>query len=59
MKVSWKRSLMMSLVLIALGVTLMNMNDTTKTIGTVFIALGGLFLIVSFRRKQIEEKKDN
>ena len=58
MKASWKKSLLLSLVLIALGVTMMNMHETTKTIGIVFIAIGGFFLIVSFRRKQLDQSKD-
>jgi hypothetical protein len=33
----------------------MNMNETMHTIGIAFIAIGGLFLIISFRRKKLEE----
>jgi drug/metabolite transporter superfamily protein YnfA len=50
-----KRSLLISIVLIALGVTLMNMNESTKTPGIVFIAIGGLFLIIAFARKKLTE----
>jgi drug/metabolite transporter superfamily protein YnfA len=46
-----KRSFLLSLALIAVGVSL-NTSQDASSLGTVFIALGGFFLIVSMAKKK-------
>ena len=55
----YKRLLFMSIILIALGVSF-NTTLEIGSLGTVFIALGGLFLIASMagKRKEEEEMKN-
>ena len=54
----YKRTIFLSIILIALGVTFSTtLKDDVASIGTVFIALGGLFLIAGMAGKQKEKGK--
>ena len=57
----YKRIFLISLALIALGVTFStSLKDSVGSIGTVFIAVGGLFFIISMaqKKKWEQENKD-
>ena len=55
---SYKRILFIGIILIALGVTFSTtMKEDVGSIGTVFIAVGGLFFIAGMARKRKEEEK--
>lgn len=59
-KINYKQSFLLSLVLIALGVTFSaSAKGETSSLGTVLIALGGFFLIVSMAKKQKDEENKN
>jgi hypothetical protein len=49
----YKRYIIMSIIFIALGVTFSTtLKESVPSIGTIFIALGGLFLIIGMRMKR-------
>ena len=50
-KPNYKRLFFLALFFIALGIVLSNYFDVNKTTGIVFVAIGGLFLIISFKNK--------
>ncbi len=57
----YKRYIFMGIIIIALGVTFSTtLEDTAGSLGTVFIALGGLFFIIgmNMKRKLSENKKE-
>ena len=57
---SYKTTFLISLILIALGITASTaMKENSGSLGTVIIAVGGLFLIISMakKRKEDEDKK--
>lgn len=57
---SYKTTFYISLILIALGITASTaMKENSGSLGTVMIAVGGLFLIISMakKRKEDEDKK--
>ncbi len=57
-KLNYKWIFFVSLILIALGVTFSTtLKNDIGSIGTVFIAVGGLFFIASMARKRREEEK--
>ncbi|MBT8190571.1 MAG: hypothetical protein KJO29_09085 [Bacteroidia bacterium] len=47
----YKRSIYLALIFIALGIVMKNNFENVETAGTVFIALGGLFLIFGLAKK--------
>ena len=54
-----KRAFLFSITLIALGVSFnTTMKDSMGSLGTVFIALGGFFLIVAMSKRQKEKEKE-
>ena len=54
----YRRPLFIGIIIIALGVTFStSLKDELGSLGTVFIAVGGLFLIVGMRMKKTEEEK--
>ncbi|WP_258541936.1 DUF202 domain-containing protein [Parvicella tangerina] len=54
-----KRILFLSILLIALGVTLANtLNENSKPLGLVLLAVGGLIFMVGMRRKQQQSNQD-
>ncbi len=55
---NYKRSFLLGLILISLGVAF-NTTLENGSIGTVFIALGGFFFVVSMARKRKEESKNS
>ncbi len=61
---NYKRPFFLGLILIALGVTFnTTLKDSIGSLGSVFIALGGFFFIVSIARKrkygQNKEEENN
>ena len=55
----YKRAILLGIILIALGVTFSTtMADSVGSIGTVFIALGGLFFIIGMSRKRQQEEAE-
>lgn len=49
----YKRYIFMSIILIALGVVFSTtLKDSVSSMGTIFIALGGLFFIMGMRMKR-------
>ena len=56
----YKRYLFFGIIIIALGVTFSTtLTDRLGSLGTVFIALGSLFFILSMARKQQSDKQNN
>ena len=53
---NYRRIFFLGIILIALGVTLSTTLEI-GSLGTVFIALGGLFFIAGMARKRKEEEK--
>ena len=57
---NYRRAFFISIILIAAGVSLNTLiKENVSAIGTVFIAIGGLFFIISMARKKNEEKEEN
>jgi predicted membrane channel-forming protein YqfA (hemolysin III family) len=55
-----KRSLFLSAVMVALGITFTTiMKDTLGLVGIVFIAVGGFFFIVGMSKKRKEDEENN
>lgn len=54
-RAKYKRLFFLSIILIALGVSF-NTTLEIGSLGTVFIAVGGLFFIASMARKRKEEE---
>jgi drug/metabolite transporter superfamily protein YnfA len=53
-----KQSLYLSSTIIALGVVMTtSLAVTAKPIGLVFIAIGGIFFILSMKKKKEEDKR--
>jgi sulfite exporter TauE/SafE len=51
----YKRYIFLGIIIIALGVTFsVNMKDEVGSLGTVFIAVGGLFFIIGMSMKNKE-----
>ena len=49
----YKRYIFMSIILIALGVVFSTtLKESVSSMGTIFIALGGLFFIIGMRMKR-------
>ena len=55
-RLGYKRTIFISIILVSLGVVLIN-TSSVPSIGVVFIALGGFFLIVGMARKKNEGEK--
>ena len=54
----YKRHLFLSAVIIALGITFTTtLKDTVGSVGIVFIAVGGLFFVISMNKKRKEEEQ--
>jgi drug/metabolite transporter superfamily protein YnfA len=53
----YRRTIFFGIVLIALGVIFSTiLKDVNSAIGTVFIAIGGLFFIVGMNKKRKEDE---
>ncbi len=48
---NYKGLLYLSMVFVSLGIVLSNHFNVNKSIGIVFIAVGGLFLIISLKNR--------
>ena len=58
-KLHYKKIFYISLIFIALGVIFNTvLKESVDSLGTVFIALGGLFLIISFGKKRKSEENN-
>ena len=57
----YRRYIFAGIIFIALGVTFSTtMKDSAGSLGTVFIAIGGLFFIIGMSmKKKAEENKNN
>lgn len=56
----YKRPLFLGAVFIALGVTFSTtLKETVGSLGTVFIAVGGLFFIIGMSKKRKEDEQKN
>ncbi|MCB0264604.1 MAG: hypothetical protein KDE52_14770 [Calditrichaeota bacterium] len=56
----YHRTLFLSMILIALGVSISTtMGDSSGTIGTVMIAVGGLFFIIGMTKRRKFEQKNH
>lgn len=56
----YQRFVLLGIILIALGVTFSTtLKEAVGSLGTVFIAVGGLFLIVGMSKKRKEEERKN
>lgn len=55
----YKRMFFLGIIVIALGITFStSLKEQVGSLGTVLIAVGGLFFIVAMNRKRLEEKED-
>ena len=55
---SYRKFIFIGITIIAIGVTLSTtLKDTVGSLGTVFIAIGGLLFIVGMSKKRKEEQK--
>ena len=58
-KLHYKKTFFISLIFIALGVIFNTvLKESVDSLGTVFIALGGLFMIISFAKKRKSEENN-
>ena len=56
----YKKFIFMGIIIIALGVTFSaTLKDTVGSLGTVFIAVGGLFFIIGMSKKRKEDEQKN
>ena len=54
-----KRYIFIGMVIISLGITFSTaLKDSVGALGTVFLAIGGLFFIIGMRIKKEEESKN-
>jgi len=55
---SYRRFIFIGIIVISLGITFSTtLEDTVGSLGTVFIAVGGLFFIIGMSKKQKEEQQ--
>lgn len=58
-KLNLKKTFFISLIFIALGVIFNTvLKESVDSLGSVFIALGGLFLIISLAKKRKSEENN-
>ena len=56
----YKRYIFIAIIIIALGITFTTaLKDTFGTLGTVFIAVGGLLFIIGISKKRKEDERKN
>jgi len=56
----YKQYIFIGIIIISLGVTFSTiLKDNVGSLGTVFIAIGGLFFIIGMSMKKKEEGKNN
>lgn len=53
---TYRRYIFLGMILIALGVTFSTTMESIASLGTVFIAVGGLFFIIGMSKKSNEVK---
>ena len=57
-KMGYRRSIFLSIILVSLGVAIKN-TSSVESVGVVFIALGGFFLIVGMAKKRKDDEKSS
>jgi len=58
-RLNYRRAIFLSIILISLGVVFNTViKANTSAIGTVFIAVGGLFFIIGMANKKKEDHKE-
>ena len=59
-KLNYRRALFISIILITVGIVLNTLiKENVTAIGTVFIAVGGLFFIISMAKKKSQEQNNS
>ena len=59
-KLNYRRAFFISIILITVGVVLNTLiKENVTAIGTVFIAVGGLFFIISMAKKKSQEQNNS
>jgi hypothetical protein len=54
---SYRKFIFMGIIIIALGVTFSTtLEDSVGSLGTIFIAVGGLFFIIGMSKKRKQEE---
>ena len=57
MKGRYRKFILFGIILIAMGIVFSNtLDDISGSLGTVFIAVGGLFLIIGMSKKRKEDE---
>ncbi len=57
---NYKRYIFIAIIIISLGITFnTTLKDTAGSLGTVFIAVGGLFFIIGMSKKRNEDESKN
>jgi Sec-independent protein secretion pathway component TatC len=55
-----RKYILIGILIIALGITFTTtLKDTVGTLGTVLIAVGGLFFIIGMSKKRKEDERSN
>lgn len=56
----YKRQIFLGIVIVSLGIVFTNLlKDEVSSLGVVFVAIGGFFLIVGMSRKRKEDHQNN
>lgn len=58
-KPAFQRFIFLSITLVAVGITMTAVLENMKPMGTVLIAIGGLFLIIGMKKKKDEDKNND
>jgi len=55
-KSQYQRNLFIAIAIISLGITLTTVFDNLKPVGIIIIGIGGLFMIMTIKRKDGDKK---
>jgi hypothetical protein len=56
----YKKFILIGIIIIAMGIVFSNtLENVSESLGTVLIAVGGLFLIIGMSKKRTEDEKIN
>jgi Sec-independent protein secretion pathway component TatC len=57
---TYRKFIFIGIIIIALGITFTTtLKDTVGSLGTVLIAVGGLFFIIGMSKKRKEDERNN
>lgn len=57
---NYRRYIFLGIIIISLGITFnTTLKDTLGSLGTVFIAVGGLFFIIGMSKKRTDDEQNN